>query len=81
MLRREIRELRYVAQEIDNHARNGCPYSLTFYFDNDEPLTKSQREKLEKHLAYRFHEIWANTWLHLESDRIRKLIGEKQIHK
>ena len=80
MMRREIRTLRDIANEVDNHARLGQPYNLTFYHDNEEPLTKSQQEKLEKYLAYHFHDIWANTWLHIESDRIRQVIGDKKIH-
>jgi len=78
MLRRELRELQDIAQAIDDHARNGRPYSLTFYNSRStEPITPAQREELEKYLAYHFHQIWANTWLHIESDRIRKLIGDK----
>jgi len=80
MLRGEIRALRKIAHDIDEHGRSGVPYNLTFYNDPDEPLTISQREKLEKHLAYHFHEIWADTWLHLETDRIRELIGDKPIY-
>lgn len=80
MLRREIRRLKEIARSIDEHAEMGQPYSLTFYFDEKEPLTQSQREKLESYLSYHFHEVWAKTWLYLESDEIRRVIGIPPIH-
>lgn len=77
MLRRELRELKDIANSIDQHVKNGEPYNLTFFYD--APLTPTQREKLNEYLAYHFR-IWATTWLHIESDRIRKLIKEPQVH-
>ena len=83
MLRRELRELRDIAGTIDDHAKHGRPYKLTFYNSDEhvtEPITRTQREELEKYLAYSFHEIWANTWLHIQSDRIRQVIGDSPKH-
>ena len=72
-------ELRHIAHSIDEHGRLGRPYDLTFYHDAEEPLTDSQMKKLDTYLKYHFHDIWADTWLHIESDRIRKAIGDLPI--
>lgn len=79
-LKCNIEGLRSVANRLDELVDSSQPYSLHFYYDSEEPLTQSQKEKLESFLAYNFHKIWANTWLHIESDHIRKLIGDKPRH-
>jgi len=87
MLRREIRGLIDIADSIDDHAKNGQPYNLTFFnahqafgeATDPEFLTETQREKLESYLKENFT-LWATSWLYMESDRIRQLIGSPLRH-
>lgn len=80
MLRRQIRELEAIANDIDRHAELGVPYDLTFYntYDGDR-ITEAQRESLTTYLKDNF-KTWATTWLYLESDRIRHLINKPERH-
>ena len=83
MLRREIRELSNIANEIDYVTKQARPYSLTFYNregEITEPITDTQREELEKYLADSFHNIWASSWIIPASARIRKLIEGNPKH-
>ena len=81
MLRRELRELRAIANDIDGHADFGIPYDLTFYNSYDgEPITEAQRESLTTYLKDAF-KLWSNAWLYMESDRIRNLIKEPLRHE
>jgi len=75
------KELRKVADRIDELVKNSQPYDLTFYYDSATPLTNGQRTRLQEYLRHQFHDIWANTWLHLVSDNIREAIGDRPIHK
>ena len=68
-------ELKVIADSIDEHARLGYPFLLTFFYDEKVPLTNEQKKILEQYLEYHFRNIWANTWLHIESDKIRKVLG------
>ena len=87
MLRREIRELRDIANSLDDHAKRGEPYRLTFYNHNwddcvevTEPISDTQRKELEQYLKYHF-KIWAETWIYIESDRIRQLVRDELKHE
>lgn len=71
-------KLREIANRIDELAERGEPYGLTFYFDKEEPLTSEQKKRLTEFLAHQFHKVWANTWLHIESDRIRGTLGDEK---
>ena len=62
-----------LADDIDEHCKNARPYSLVFYYDQEEPLTPSQKKKAEEYLSYHFHHIWADTWMHMVSDHLREI--------
>lgn len=58
-----VREgIKTIASDLLYSAKNGEPYDLTFYYDKEEPLTKTQKERLQAELKKSF-ELWSNTWI------------------
>jgi len=54
--------IKTLASELLYSAENGEPYSLVSYYDAEEPLTRTQKARLEAKLKESF-ELWRDTWI------------------
>jgi hypothetical protein len=56
------RGIKTIASRLLDYTNNGVPYDITFYYDEEEPLTETQKARLQAELKKRF-ELWKNTWI------------------
>ena len=69
----EREELLWIADRLDDHIDRGVPYSLTFFYSSEVPLTGAQKKILEGYLAYRFRDIWGKSWIKGDAQKIRDI--------
>lgn len=75
----QVRRLRQISAQLKERCDLARPYHLTFYNHEahvTEPITETQRQELEKHLAYHFHNIWARSWILPLAAEILECIGD-----
>jgi hypothetical protein len=61
-----------IADNLDDHVKNGQLYDLTFFYSDMVGLTSDQKKIIRKYLEEHFN-IWGNTWIKMESDKFRIL--------